>query len=104
MRSPDRPAIDALGAKIAANGLPDRGVPACAACHDTKHEFRNYPDLAGQGEIYLAHQLALWRSGRHGGSAFAPVMTSITHYLSDEGIAALAKYYAAAPRSTEVSK
>ena len=63
------PAALALGRRIAHEGLPDRGVAACAGCHGPKQGPRHplYPRLAGQPANYLATQLELWMKGVRGG-------------------------------------
>lgn len=65
---------------------------SCVACHGEKGVSNNalWPNLAGQKEAYLVKQMKDFRSG----ARKDPMMTSIVLPLSDEDIAALAKYYA----------
>ena len=56
------------------------------------------PRLAGQPAGYLRMQLELWRDGRRGGTAYAPIMTEIARELETRDIEALAAYYAVLPR------
>ena len=90
------------GARIARRGIPERKVPACAACHGPTSHRRavEYPPLAGQDAGYLERQLRLFREGRRGGSAFAAIMTLAAQGLRDDDIAALARYYAGLGRGS----
>ncbi len=90
----------ALGADIAAHGLPSRRIPACNDCHaaSERHHDR-YPRLAGQDRAYLAQQLRLFIQRRRGGSDYAGVMQQVTaHALEDGEIDAVAAFYAAMRR------
>lgn len=68
-------AMLALGRRIATEGLPERGVAACMACHGPGAEPLNplYPRLAGQRAGYIATQLELWLSGVRGGEREGPL-------------------------------
>jgi cytochrome c553 len=57
------PALMAAGAKIFAEGVPARDVPACAACHGDKAEGAGaIPRLAAQQSGYIERQLAAFAS------------------------------------------
>ncbi|RKZ94814.1 MAG: cytochrome c4, partial [Gammaproteobacteria bacterium] len=64
----------------------------CAACHgaDGNSPSDMFPKLAGQGEAYLAKQLADFKSGARNNAVMAPMVAN----LSDQDIADLAAYYA----------
>ena len=81
------------GQKIWRGGLPDRRVPACAACHAPNGAGipGQYPRLAAQFPDYIADQLRLFRSGDRANS---PMMTDIADRMSDRDIAAVADYAA----------
>lgn len=81
------------GQMIWRGGLPDRRVPACAACHAPNGAGipGEYPRLAGQFPDYIADQLKLFRSGDRANS---PMMTDIADRMSDRDIAAVADYAA----------
>jgi cytochrome c553 len=72
----------------------------CAACHglDGLSRVADAPNLAGNGELYLARQLKAFRSGerKH------PQMSVIAASLSDEDIAAVTAWYAAIKVSVEL--
>lgn len=89
----------ALGRRIAVQGIPRAGVPACASCHGPAAHVRNalYPKLAGQHRSYLVTQLHLWRAHRRGGTAFARLMSAAARPLTDRHIEAVATYYASLP-------
>jgi cytochrome c553 len=50
------------GRDIFQNGIPDRGLPACASCHgaEAKGQF-GFPRLAGQHKEYLVKQLHVFK-------------------------------------------
>lgn len=91
--NPDRPWRK--GQRIARLGVPERDVPACAACHgpNSYDPSPDYPSLAGQDRQYLTSQLELFRAGHRGGTRFAALMTRAAEPLSDDEIAELALYY-----------
>lgn len=67
----------------------------CATCHGGNGiaAMPIYPNLAGQNEKYLVNALKAYRAGNRTGGT-AGLMAPIAKSLSDEDIAALAKYYA----------
>lgn len=81
------------GQQIWRGGLPDRRVPACAACHAPNGAGipGQYPRLAGQFPEYIAEQLKLFRSGDRANNA---MMTDIADRMTDADIAAVADYAA----------
>ncbi|ARP97057.1 c-type cytochrome [Bordetella genomosp. 13] len=82
-----------LGRKIWRGGLPDRGVPACAACHAANGAGipSQYPRLSGQFPAYLEEQLKLFRSRERNNSA---PMHEIANRMTDADIKAVADYAA----------
>lgn len=72
----------------------------CAACHglDGLSKVADAPNLAGNGELYLARQLKAFR----GGERKHPQMSVIAASLSDEDIAHLAAWYSAIKVSVEL--
>lgn len=87
------------GQRIAAAGVPARGIPACSACHATTAAAAAvisplYPRLAGQHDWYLRQQLKLWRDGGRSATPLAKLMATASRTLSDADIDALAAYYA----------
>ena len=81
------------GMEIWRGGLPDRAVPACAACHGAKGEGipGQYPRLAGQFPGYIEAQLKLFRSNDRKNSV---PMHQITDRMSDADIRAVSDYAA----------
>lgn len=76
-----------------AQGSAEKGAPKaalCLACHGPASASPEWPNLAGQGERYLAEQLKLFRDGKRNN----PVMQPLVSGLSDEDIADLAAYFA----------
>jgi cytochrome c553 len=61
--NPGDPAEMAAGRQIFVEGLPERDVPACQACHGEHAEgMETIPRLAGQHRSYLAAQLVNFAS------------------------------------------
>ena len=67
----------------------------CQTCHglDGQAKLPDAPNLAGQGEIYLAKALKDYR----GGGRQNEMMSLVARNLKDDDIADLAAYYAAIP-------
>jgi cytochrome c553 len=86
----------ARGATIAAQGIPDRDVPACVECHGPSDAPKNpaYPTLAGQHASYLGQQLELLRQRRRGGSPRVNLMHAVVDRLTPEDIRQVTSYYA----------
>ncbi|AHL73829.1 cytochrome C [Stutzerimonas stutzeri] len=72
----------------------------CAACHGLNglSKVADAPNLAGNGELYLARQLKAFRSGerKH------PQMSVIAASLSDEDIAQVTAWYSAIKVNVEL--
>jgi cytochrome c553 len=87
------------GKAIALNGVPQRRVPACAACHGPRPTRRNpvYPSLAGQYPEYLLLQLQLFSKKQRGGSEFHHLMHFVAGHLSDEQMQEVALFYSSLP-------
>lgn len=88
-------ALRATGQRIAEQGLPQAGVPACMSCHSSAGAGRPpvYPAIGGQYPSYLETQLKLFKSGQRGGDNFN-VMHGIAEHLTGEQIKAVSAYFA----------
>lgn len=86
----------AQGALIAARGQPGAaGAQSCNYCHNTRRQGQLvFPQLQGQDEAYLLHQLRLWRDGRRGPVGGFNPMPSVAHNLTDQEMLAVAAYFA----------
>lgn len=73
-------------------GLPDRNVPACAACHLANGAGMpaEFPRLAGQHPEYLLDQLKLFQSGDRDNE----IMHDIADRMNARDLAAVADYAA----------
>ena len=109
----------ALGRRIALEGLPRRGVAACAGCHGPKPGPAQplYPRLSGQYAGYIATQLELFLAGVRGGERERPLARLMAHGvgvdprhpparealwpLRRDEIRAVAAWYAAQPPAAE---
>jgi cytochrome c553/cytochrome c5 len=87
----------ARGEAIAARGISDRDIPACAECHGptTQPKDPAYPTLAGQHAQYLRLQLELLKERRRGGSPRVNLMHAVVDRLDPEQIRDVTLYYAA---------
>jgi cytochrome c553 len=100
-RAPSAPPTEYLaasverGRSIARDGIPDRGVPACADCHGPAPTRRNaaFPNLAGQYPDYLVLQLELFQKEHRGGSAYAHLMDHVAPRLTPPEMRDVAQYY-----------
>lgn len=84
-----------LGARIYRGGIPDKNVPACAACHGPAGQGNpgaGYPRLSGQNVVYTANTLKAYRSGARGDYPGGAVMQNVAENLSDEEIQAVASF------------
>jgi cytochrome c553 len=93
-RSGDSSAI-ARGALIAARGVPDQDIPACAECHGPTDVPKNpmYPRLATQHSRYLASQLELLKARHRGGSPNVALMHAFVDRLSPAHVRDVTLYY-----------
>lgn len=82
-----------LGARLASQGAPESGVPACASCHGARGEGMaagGFPRLAGQSAVYLARQIESFRQDARS----HPVMSPIAKAMTQAQNQATAAYYA----------
>jgi cytochrome c553 len=83
------PSLVARGKELFDKGLPERGIPACAACHGANAEgMADFPRLAGQHAKYVVKQIDYIQSLVRA----APVMHGIVKDITAPEIAALAAY------------
>lgn len=73
----------------------------CAGCHGVTGQSAQpiWPNIAGQGAVYLERQLQAFKKGERTGP-LAVQMTPIVATLSDEDMANLAAYFASLPAAT----
>ena len=84
------PALGASGRAIYEQGVPARGVPACAACHGAEAQgAAPFPRLAGQHAAYVVTQLHGFRDGDR---PLGTEMQAVTKMLTDPEITAVAAY------------
>lgn len=90
------PALVERGQRIYRGGVPDRGVPACIACHGPGGQgnpLAGYPRVSHQHAAYLAKTLRDYRSGdRTSDSELNQMMRNTAEFLLDDEIEALASY------------
>lgn len=89
------PAAAALGEKMFQDGDEDRGVPACAGCHEEDGAgTKRFPRLAGQHREYLIDQMMKFRNDVHS-YAGARFMREVTKRMTESEIRAVAEYMSA---------
>ena len=93
------PALVTAGERIARDGIPGEGVPACLTCHGAVPRLRNpsLPRLDGQHATYLLSQLLAWKNGGRGGGPYEHLMRAIAQRLSDDEAVAASQYFASQP-------
>lgn len=90
--SPQDPAQMAAGKQIFDEGVPDKDVPACQACHGDKAQGNGaIPRLAGQHRDYLEEQLTAFSSNQRANE----IMHETSRHLTPGQIDELASYLAA---------
>jgi cytochrome c553 len=84
------------GQKLYRQGDPDRGIPACMACHGMDgrgNPGAMYPQLTSQHAQYVEAKLKDFHDGvSWGNEAHAQIMPTIAKKLDPQDIAALASY------------
>lgn len=77
---------------------------ACAACHglDGKALQPNYPNIGGQGERYIAEQLALYKSGERS-TGLAALMRPFAMNLSPQDMRDLGAHFSGKPVTSGVA-
>jgi cytochrome c553 len=96
------PALLALGESVYRGGIPERKVPACAACHSPTGQGNapaGFPSLAGQHAEYIVAQLTAYRKGYEDetgriNDGDTRIMRITAFGLSDKEIQAVASYAA----------
>lgn len=88
--------LASAGVAVAADGAALYKTKTCVACHGAdglKPILPTYPKVAGQNEQYLVNQMKDIKSGaRNNGQTAA--MKGVMHLVTDEEIAAIAKWLA----------
>jgi cytochrome c553 len=90
------PSEVSLGQQIYRGGLPDRGIPACAACHGPSGKgnlMAGFPRVSNQHATYLATTLRAYQAGqRRSDVELNQMMRNVSELLLDDEIDALASY------------
>lgn len=86
------------GAAFYFRGAPERGLPACAACHGLRGQGIGpaNPPLAGQPAPYLAQQIESWRHSKRRNDP-GNVMLRISQLLTPAEAARVSAYASALP-------
>lgn len=86
----------AAGKAIFENGVPDKNIPMCAACHgDHGQGNGKFPRIAGQHSDYLKKQLLVFQ--RTDLRPEGAVMKNIAHDLSPQDVENVAAYLQTVP-------
>jgi len=82
----------AIGKKLYLDGDEEKGVPACAGCHDADGAGnKRFPRLAGQHREYLIEQMHNFKNDVRNYAA-ARLMREVAKRLSDDEIKAVAEF------------
>ena len=83
----------AKGQALARQGIPQKGVPACIACHGSLGEGSDTgPRLAGQNVMYFKSQFESFANGTRQ-TVKSAIMQPVVAGLTDDDIEALAYYF-----------
>ncbi|RCU45186.1 MULTISPECIES: c-type cytochrome [Corallincola] len=85
-----------VGHQLFRGGDPERGLPACLACHGPRgvgSSLAKFPAISGQHPDYTKAQLEKFRSGDRANDMNA-MMRDVAMKLTDEEIEILSKYLA----------
>ena len=83
----------AKGQALARQGIPQKGVPACIACHGSLGEGSDTsPRLAGQNVMYIKSQFEAFANGTRQ-TVQSAIMQPVVAGLTDDDIEAVAHYY-----------
>jgi cytochrome c553 len=87
------PAMLARGQSLVTSGDPQKGIPACAACHGAELVGMQpgIPGLVGLRPNYIAGQLTSWKVGERR-AAEPDCMKRVVSRMSDSDIAAVATW------------
>jgi cytochrome c553 len=86
--------INEFGKQIYHQGLGQKRVPACSACHGPNglgNDSAKFPKLAGQNQVYLMSQLQAFKHGQRQ-SDMNHIMRDIASRLSQKEMIAVSKY------------
>lgn len=85
----------ALGEQVYRNGVPEKGVSACTACHSPVgggNAPAGFPRLSGQYADYIATSLKAYRTEDRNNDGDIRIMRDVAGRLSDKEIEAVASY------------
>lgn len=86
------PKAAAIGSKIYLDGNEEKGLPACAGCHESDGSGgKLFPRLAGQHREYLIEQMLNFKKGVRNDNS-AHLMREVTKLMSDDEIKAVAEF------------
>lgn len=93
------------GAQLYLAGDPAKGIPPCQGCHGADAlgprphpssapppPWASWPRLRGQSALYVAKELADFKSGARSGTSNAKVMQGVVDTLGDADVQALSAY------------
>jgi cytochrome c553 len=90
------PGLMALGKQIYLDGLPDKGVPACAGCHEEDGAGTSrFPRVAGQHVEYIVDQFNQYATGKR--KFGKKVMRTVAERMTEQEVRAVAEYVATMP-------
>jgi len=90
------PELAGLGEDIYRGGIPDRGVPACVACHGPGghgNYLAAYPRISGQHQTYMLATMREYAAGtRRSDTEFNQMMRNVADLLLEDELRAVVSY------------
>ncbi len=84
-----------LGERIYRDGIEEKNVPACLACHGPSGKgvgAAGFPRLAGQHDVYTSMQLTAFSNGERTNDGDSKMMRDIAYRLHAKEIEAVSSY------------
>lgn len=90
------PELVGLGEDIYRAGIPERGIPACIACHGpagTGNYLASYPRISGQHAAYMLKTMREYAAGtRRSDTGYNQMMRNVANQLLEDEMRAVVGY------------
>lgn len=90
------PELVSMGEDIYRAGVPERGIPACMACHGPEghgNYLASYPRIAGQHAEYMLNTMREYAAGtRRSDASYNQMMRNVAELLLEDEIRAVVGY------------
>jgi len=100
----EKDSLFAKGQALARQGIPQKSVPACSACHGPLGEGSDIgPRLAGQNVMYIESQFESFANGARQ-TVQSAIMQPVVAGLTDDDIEALAHFFESVQKLSETKE